>query len=286
VALNGRKVYLTFDSDAMEKRDVHAALARLKDFLASRKAEVRIVYLPPGERGDKVGLDDFIAARRAAGADHAAVRSALLALASESLRPLPRADAEGERPEILPTPGRQPEIVDAAEHVLVAHAAGLRIFQRAGEVVKVVCLDQEVDRGGIRRPAGNVQLAAVSALNLQEVFDRLIAWVRPDPQGGAKPADCPARIPATYLARIGDWKLPALTGVVEAPILRPDGSIFSTSGYDPATSLFLHTGGDWPAIPGAPRATTRSRRSANCLSRFPSFRLSTKQPGLSLPPEF
>jgi len=47
VALNGRRVYLAFDSDAMEKREVHAALARIKNFLEARKAEVRIIYLPP-----------------------------------------------------------------------------------------------------------------------------------------------------------------------------------------------------------------------------------------------
>jgi hypothetical protein len=96
VALNGRRVYLAFDSDAMEKREVHAALARLKAFLESRKADIRIIYLPPGDHGEKVGLDDFIAAKRAAGADHAEIRASILALASESLRPLPRAEAEGE----------------------------------------------------------------------------------------------------------------------------------------------------------------------------------------------
>jgi hypothetical protein len=271
VALNGRRVYLAFDSDAMEKPAVHAALTRLKSFLESRHAEVRIIYLPPGERGEKVGLDDFIAARRAAGAGDAAMRSALLALASETLRPLPRADAEGERPQILLTPGHQPEIVDAAERVLVAHAAALRIFQRAGEVVRVICLDQEVDRGGVRRPAGTVQLAPVSPLNLQETLDRLIAWLRPDPQTGDKPADCPARIAATYLARIGEWKLPVLTGVIEAPTMRPDGSILSAPGHDAETGLFLQTDGDWPAVPGAPTRDDALAALRELLEPFAEF---------------
>ena len=39
VALNGRKVYIVFDSDVMEKREVYAALCRLKDFLESRGAD-------------------------------------------------------------------------------------------------------------------------------------------------------------------------------------------------------------------------------------------------------
>jgi hypothetical protein len=36
IALNGRKVYIVFDSDVMAKPQVYAALSRLKEFLASR----------------------------------------------------------------------------------------------------------------------------------------------------------------------------------------------------------------------------------------------------------
>src|SRR5262249_49382406 len=61
IALNGRKVYISFDSDVSEKPEVHAALARLKTFLESRKAEALVIYLPPGEGGKKVGLDDYFA---------------------------------------------------------------------------------------------------------------------------------------------------------------------------------------------------------------------------------
>jgi len=39
VALNDRKVYIVFDSDVMEKREVYAALCRLKSFLESRGAD-------------------------------------------------------------------------------------------------------------------------------------------------------------------------------------------------------------------------------------------------------
>jgi hypothetical protein len=62
VALEGRTVYVVFDSDVTVKRQVHAALARLKPFLERRNADVRVIYLPPGEGGTKVGLDDYLAA--------------------------------------------------------------------------------------------------------------------------------------------------------------------------------------------------------------------------------
>jgi hypothetical protein len=61
VALNGRNVYIVFDSDVMEKREVHAALSRLKVFLEHRGARVRLIYLPTGEGGLRHGADDYLA---------------------------------------------------------------------------------------------------------------------------------------------------------------------------------------------------------------------------------
>jgi hypothetical protein len=63
IALNDRKVYIVFDSDVMEKPEVHKALGRIAGFLRGRKADVNFIYLPPDEGGTKVGLDDFFAAR-------------------------------------------------------------------------------------------------------------------------------------------------------------------------------------------------------------------------------
>lgn len=62
VPLNGREVFVAFDSDVMTKREVYRALVRLARFLASKDARVRYVYLPPGEGGRKIGLDDYLAA--------------------------------------------------------------------------------------------------------------------------------------------------------------------------------------------------------------------------------
>jgi len=61
IALNGRRVYIAFDSDAATKPSVAGALERLGYYLA-RKADVRYCYLPDGPNGTKVGLDDYLAA--------------------------------------------------------------------------------------------------------------------------------------------------------------------------------------------------------------------------------
>lgn len=62
IALNERQVNIVFDSDVMTKPPVRKALARTGAFLKSRKATVGYVYLPSGDDGSKVGLDDFFAA--------------------------------------------------------------------------------------------------------------------------------------------------------------------------------------------------------------------------------
>src|SRR5215217_3303970 len=56
IPLNGRFVYIVFDSDVMVNRKVYAAQKRLKEFLESRGALVILVYLPPAEGGAKHGV--------------------------------------------------------------------------------------------------------------------------------------------------------------------------------------------------------------------------------------
>ncbi|MDA8027550.1 MAG: DUF927 domain-containing protein [Nitrospiraceae bacterium] len=62
IALKGRNVYLVFDSDADRNPKVENARDRLANFLRGRGANVIILYLPDGESGKKVGVDDYLAA--------------------------------------------------------------------------------------------------------------------------------------------------------------------------------------------------------------------------------
>lgn len=84
IALKGRAALIAFDSDVMTKPAVAEALERLKTFLEHRGADVMVIYLPPGEGGAKVGLDDYLAAGH--GVDD------LLGLATAVLRGMPPGD--------------------------------------------------------------------------------------------------------------------------------------------------------------------------------------------------
>lgn len=79
VALDGRKVYLVFDSDILEKIQVYNALSRLRDWLKQRGANVFVIYLPAMDDGSKCGVDDWYAA------DPTRTFSDLLKLASKDL---------------------------------------------------------------------------------------------------------------------------------------------------------------------------------------------------------
>jgi len=61
VALNGCVVYICFDTDVMVKREVNAALVRLKALPKHRGSRVYLIDLPQGQDGAKVGVDDFLA---------------------------------------------------------------------------------------------------------------------------------------------------------------------------------------------------------------------------------
>ena len=62
VRLEGREVYVAFDSDCMSKAGVQDALAALVATLEDRCAAVKVIYLPDATDGSKQGIDDYLAA--------------------------------------------------------------------------------------------------------------------------------------------------------------------------------------------------------------------------------
>lgn len=60
IAFKDRLVYLVFDSDSMSNPHVAQALNRLAEHLRRKGAEVRIVKIPAGPNGEKVGVDNYL----------------------------------------------------------------------------------------------------------------------------------------------------------------------------------------------------------------------------------
>jgi hypothetical protein len=139
---------------------------------------------------------------------------------------------------VIVVTGEYPRAADECEAILLGHAEELRLYQRAGELVRIIQLPVAAESCGLSRPEGVRMLLPLSPAALTEIWERRIDFEKPDRKGLAR-TNCPSRLVEFYLARCGEWKLPVLTGVISTPLVRPDGSVFSEPGYDPVTGLFL-----------------------------------------------
>lgn len=116
------------------------------------------------------------------------------------------------------------------------------IFVRAGALARV-----------LRDEKNTPCIDTLSDLALRGLLCRRALFYKQTTQG-LVPASPPMEIPRDIMA-LGGWSFPSLEGVTGIPIFRPDGSVCSTPGYDPATRLY-YVGDpdleDFPEIPENP----------------------------------
>ena len=152
-----------------------------------------------------------------------------------------RADS---RPEVVYSENRLPETLDAAEAALLA--SGVSIYQSAGRLVQPIRLDNSESDDGVDRRAGALLIRELKPHRLRELMIGAANFVKVvTTKEGTEtvPTAPPVSFAFSYAAREGFWRLPVLKGVIECPTLRPDGSVLSVEGYDPASGLILNTGG-------------------------------------------
>jgi putative DNA primase/helicase len=137
------------------------------------------------------------------------------------------------RPVIRIAGGELPSIVTAAEQALIAGDMG--IYQRGSMIVRPAHSRIEIADGNTTTA---IRLAPIRAHLLVELMTLAAQFERFDAKTNDwVPIDCPQRVAETYLARDGAWNVQVLAGIVNCPVLRPDGSILETAGYDASTGL-------------------------------------------------
>jgi hypothetical protein len=157
----------------------------------------------------------------------------------------PRAEVEGRRPRRgIVHNGRQHDEV-VAEAMLALQEANdpPAVFVRAGQLCRL--RQDEDDRPLIEalRPE-HVRLQLAHAAN----------WYRVNKDGDHSSTSPPGDVAASIVAS-GAWDMPALAGVVELPVLRPDGTFQIGHGYDGSTRLFhWHRGKPYPGVSDEPTA--------------------------------
>ncbi len=130
-------------------------------------------------------------------------------------------------------------------------------YRRGNLMVRPVRLADadELNKGGIRRARGSLVIASAEADALRLALTALIQWERFDGrQQKWVSTDAPSGVAKALLATAQDWAdIPILTGIVEAPTLRSDGTVLDRPGYDPATGLLFDPGGtEFPRVPNRP----------------------------------
>ncbi len=118
------------------------------------------------------------------------------------------------------------------------------VFVRSGALVRV-----REDENGVP------QIQVMEDSHVRGRLARVSNFVRITDNGETRVN--PPEVVVKDLQALEGWGLPALEAVVESPILRPDGTIFDTPGYDPRTRLFYNPvkGFELPKIPERPSRT-------------------------------
>lgn len=223
ISLNGRQVYLIFDSDVTTKPEVQAALRRLKAFLESRGATVVVLYLPAAADGNKQGLDDFFFAGGSV--------ETLLTFGEPPPVPAP-SDEDDHRPTLDCDVEDLHAITQEAWHLIEEQNHPETLYQRGSLAVRL----EDDEEGG----AGLVELTE-SRLRFELARRVRCTKTKRTSFGGSlgrehckPPLDLCRNMLATPPA---DMPLPMLRAIVEVPVVSALGTLIQTPGYDPASRL-------------------------------------------------
>jgi hypothetical protein len=168
-------------------------------------------------------------------------------------------DADAEIDAICASAGCKPRlpkiIITTEEHkvnaqAIEALAADTTMYQRGGMLVRIL-RDTTPAAKGIRRPNAP-RIAPLPRAILQERMAANARWVRKTKDGEEVPAH-PEGWSVSAVFDYGAWpSIPHLEAVVDHPVVRPDGTILSQPGYDPATGLLLAPHGKMPDVKDSP----------------------------------
>jgi DNA polymerase I-like protein with 3'-5' exonuclease and polymerase domains len=227
-----RTVYICFDSDITQKQQVAWAEWHLAEVLTAKNAIVRIVRLPAGPEGAKVGLDDFLVENG---------REALPALLEAATSP--------RWPDMRPDVLLRVEEHLSIEQAVKALARGDKdLYQRGGELVRISRPPRPP-----QQPPFTPRIEALSLPILRTRMTRYMRIMAVSPKDGELHPVHPTKWLVNGVSRAEAWPgVRSLAAVITAPVLLPDGTILQTPCYHAASGLFYVKDEEYPAIPEQP----------------------------------
>ncbi|MBK8184688.1 MAG: hypothetical protein IPK63_18170 [Candidatus Competibacteraceae bacterium] len=132
-------------------------------------------------------------------------------------------------------------------------------------------------------PLGALRLCEITAHWLTERFATVSSWKRWQEREQAwKSIDPPIQYAATYLSKVGQWRAPVLTGIIECPTLRRDGTLLSKSGYDPPSGLYVDYAGPPLHMPDAPTRADALAALETLKTPYSEFQFADPATGISI----
>ena len=175
------------------------------------------------------------------------------------------------------TGGSLTENVYSLEKILGAEKL---VYQRDLQLVRIasaatVGLAGEGSRDGIVREEAQLVVTEATAEWLRVALGEKVEFVKTKRDGNGErqhvPTDCPKDY-ASCLLSLGIWpSVPRLTGIATSPMIRRDGSVIQTQGYDEPSGLYLALDGAWPPVPQSPGRDDAVRALERLLEPFDEF---------------
>lgn len=234
--LAGRRVVILKDNDGPGAKYARAVAPELLK-LDPPATDVRIVALPGlPPSGDLV---EWIAERDTRTAEEMLAELAALAAAAE-----PEA-----APAALPSIAITTAEYKVTDETVAALGADPELYQRGGRLVRV---DRSAELNDeVQRPAGAATIGLLPLASLRDRCTRYALFTTTRRDGTEGPAHPPKWLVEAVAAR-GEWPgIRVLTGVSDAPVLRPDGSVWQPArgGYDRVTGVLYEPAGAFPPVP-------------------------------------
>ena len=260
VAIKGAPFAIALDGDVQTNDKVHQAGERLARWLTGRGAtSVEFILLPP-----ELGLDDWIAERRAAGFDAPAILQEL----AELRGPLPaRPLAAAGRPWLYG--GDSGELRD---ETLAKAWDALAAMNRpdGGEPVlfRADIVDGGAGRIARRSPTEPLRYEPVTAAAYQYLLVQCAAWYKTDNQGVWVKHHPPRDLAELMTQSPPDRRLPRLERIYSHPVLVENGGgleLLTTPGFHDGPGVLLTD----PAPPTLPPSADAAAMLADLLADIP-----------------
>jgi hypothetical protein len=155
--------------------------------------------------------------------------------------------------------------------VVEALVSDSELYQRGNKICRIVIEEAATEDGDVARSAGASRIALVAPAYLRERITQHAALKRRG-EKGIEPAHPPIWLVPEIMARESWPGLRNLVSVSGTPVLRPDGSVWSTSGFDEQTGVAFIPSCEYPPLPCSPGLDDARAAAESLLEVIHDFR--------------